>query len=102
VDAEPADGSVFGRCAEVGRWLHQRVERHAVIAHRRLQGAITAVVLVTTSYGLGSFVGRTPKESVLLLIIFISVTTFTGLVTVAVLAQRRQAELALEAYNRTL
>jgi serine phosphatase RsbU (regulator of sigma subunit) len=64
--------------------------------------AITAVALVTTSYGVGSFVGRTPEESVLLLIIFISVMTFTGLVTVAVLAQRRQAELALEAYNRML
>jgi len=64
--------------------------------------AITAVVLVTTSYGVGSFVGRTPEESVLLLIIFIAVMTFTGLVTVAVLAQRRQAELALEAYNRQL
>src|SRR5437899_2121371 len=64
--------------------------------------AITAVALVTTSYGVGSFVGRTPEESVLLLIIFISVMTFTGLVTVAVLAQRRQAELALEAYNRQL
>jgi serine phosphatase RsbU (regulator of sigma subunit) len=64
--------------------------------------AITAVALITTSYGVGSFVGRTPEESVLLLVIFISVMTFTGLVTVAVLAQRRQAELALEAYNRQL
>src|SRR6516165_3907514 len=34
--------------------------------------AITAVALVTTSYGVGSFVGRTPEESVLLLVIFIS------------------------------
>ena len=64
--------------------------------------AITAVTIVTTSYGVGQFVGRSPDEAVLLLEIFVAVITFTGLLTVAVLAQRRQAEAALEAYNRML
>ena len=64
--------------------------------------AITAVTIASTSYGVGEFVGRSPDEAVLLLEIFIAVITFTGLLTVAVLAQRRQAEAALEAYNRML
>ncbi len=64
--------------------------------------AITVVTIITTSYGVGQFVGRSPDEAVLLLEIFVAVITFTGLLTVAVLAQRRQAEAALEAYNRML
>ncbi len=64
--------------------------------------AITAVTIVNASQGVGQFVGRSPDETVLLLEIFIAVITFTGLLTVAVLAQRRQAEMALEAYNRLL
>jgi serine phosphatase RsbU (regulator of sigma subunit) len=64
--------------------------------------AITVVTIVNASQGVGQFVGRTPDETVLLLEIFIAVITFTGLLTVAVLAQRRQAEIALEAYNRML
>jgi serine phosphatase RsbU (regulator of sigma subunit) len=64
--------------------------------------AMTAVTIVNASQGVGQFAGRSPDETILLLEIFIAVITFTGLLTVSVLAQRRQAELALEAYNRLL
>ena len=58
--------------------------------------------ILTTINGVGSFVGRTPNESILLLEVFLAVITFTGLLTVAILAQRRAAEAALEAHNRML
>ncbi len=64
--------------------------------------AITAFAILNTIDGVGSFVGRTPNESILLLEVFLAVITFTGLLTVAILAQRRAAEAALEAHNRTL
>ena len=64
--------------------------------------AITAFAILTTINGVGSFVGRTPNESILLLEVFLAVITFTGLLTVAILAQRRAAEAALEAHNRML
>jgi len=64
--------------------------------------AITAFAILTTINGVGSFVGRTPAESILLLEVFMAVITFTGLLTVAILAQRRAAEAALEAHNRML
>jgi serine phosphatase RsbU (regulator of sigma subunit) len=64
--------------------------------------AITAFAILTTIDGVGSFVGKTPAESILLLEVFMAVITFTGLLTVAILAQRRAAEAALEAHNRML
>ncbi len=64
--------------------------------------AITAFAILTTINGVGSFVGGTPNESILLLEVFLAVITFTGLLTVAILAQRRAAEAALEAHNRML
>jgi serine phosphatase RsbU (regulator of sigma subunit) len=64
--------------------------------------AITGFAILNTIDGVGSFVGRTPNESILLLEVFLAVITFTGLLTVAILAQRRAAEAALEAHNRTL
>jgi len=64
--------------------------------------AITAFAILTTINGVGSFVGKTPAESILLLEVFMAVITFTGLLTVAILAQRRAAEAALEAHNRML
>jgi serine phosphatase RsbU (regulator of sigma subunit) len=64
--------------------------------------AITVVVVLATTRGLGSFVGKTDNESILLLEGFMAVITFTGLITVAVRAQQRQAETALERHNRLL
>jgi serine phosphatase RsbU (regulator of sigma subunit) len=64
--------------------------------------AITIVVVLATTRGLGSFVGKTDNESILLLEGFMAVITFTGLLTVAVRAQQRQAETALERHNRLL
>jgi serine phosphatase RsbU (regulator of sigma subunit) len=64
--------------------------------------AITIVVVLATTRGLGSFVGKTDNESILLLEGFMAVITFTGLLTVAVRAQQRQAETSLERHNRLL
>jgi serine phosphatase RsbU (regulator of sigma subunit) len=64
--------------------------------------AITVVVVLATTRGLGSFVGKSDNESILLLEGFMAVITFTGLLTVAVRAQQAQAETALERHNRVL
>jgi serine phosphatase RsbU (regulator of sigma subunit) len=64
--------------------------------------AISAVIIVATAYGTGSFIGKTDNQSFLLVEGFMAVITFTGVLVVAVRAQQRAAEVALEAYNRTL
>jgi len=64
--------------------------------------AISAVTIVATIYGLGSFVGKTDNESLLLLEGFMAVITLTGLLIVAVRAGQLEAEAALEAHNRML
>jgi serine phosphatase RsbU (regulator of sigma subunit) len=64
--------------------------------------AITVVVVLATTRGVGSFVGKSDNESILLLEGFMAVITFTGLLTVAVRAQQKQAETALERHNRVL
>jgi serine phosphatase RsbU (regulator of sigma subunit) len=64
--------------------------------------AITVVVVLATTHGVGSFVGKTDNESILLLEGFMAVITFTGLLTVAVRQQQKQAETALERHNRML
>jgi serine phosphatase RsbU (regulator of sigma subunit) len=64
--------------------------------------AITVVAILGSIDGIGSFVGKTPNETILLLDTFIAVMTFTGLLTVAVRAQQLEAEAALEAHNRML
>ncbi len=64
--------------------------------------AITVVVVLATTHGVGSFVGKTDNESILLLEGFMAVITFTGLLTVAVRAQQKQAETALARHNRVL
>jgi integral membrane sensor domain MASE1 len=64
--------------------------------------AITVVAILGSIDGIGSFVGKTPNETILLLDTFIAVMTFTGLLTVAVRAQQLEAEGALEAHNRML
>jgi integral membrane sensor domain MASE1 len=64
--------------------------------------AITVVTIVATIYGHGSFVGKTPNESILLLEGFMAVITFTGLLIIAVRSQQHEAEAALEAHNRML
>ena len=64
--------------------------------------AITIVVVLATTRGVGSFVGKTDNESILLLEGFMAVITFTGLLTVAVRQQQRQAETALARHNRVL
>jgi serine phosphatase RsbU (regulator of sigma subunit) len=63
---------------------------------------ISAVIIVATAHGIGSFVGKTDDQSFLLVEGFMAVITFTGVLVVAVRAQQRAAEIALEAYNRTL
>jgi serine phosphatase RsbU (regulator of sigma subunit) len=64
--------------------------------------AITAVAILSTIHGVGSFVGRTANESILLLEGFMAVITFTGLLVVAVRAEQQEADAALEAHNRML
>ena len=64
--------------------------------------AITVVAILATIYGVGSFVGKTANESILLLEGFMAVITFTGLLVVAVRAQQLEADAALEAHNRML
>ena len=64
--------------------------------------AITVVTILATMYGVGSFVGNTANESILLLEGFMAVITFTGLLVVAVRAQQLEADAALEAHNRML
>ena len=64
--------------------------------------AITVVTILATIYGVGSFVGNTANESILLLEGFMAVITFTGLLVVAVRAQQLEARPALEAHNRML
>jgi serine phosphatase RsbU (regulator of sigma subunit) len=64
--------------------------------------AITVVAILSTMHGVGSFVGRTPNVSILLLEGFMAVITFTGLLVVAVRAQQLEADAALEAHNRML
>src|ERR1700761_3465470 len=64
--------------------------------------AISAVIIVTTASGIGSFIGKSDNQSFLLVEGFMAVIGFTGLLVVAVRAQQEAAEAALEAYNRTL
>ena len=64
--------------------------------------AITVVTILATINGVGSFVGKTANESILLLEGFMAVITFTGLLVVAVRAQQLEADAALEAHNRML
>ena len=64
--------------------------------------AISAVIIVATAYGIGSFVGKTDNQSFLLVEGFMAVITFTGVLVVAVRAQQSAAEAALEAHNRML
>jgi serine phosphatase RsbU (regulator of sigma subunit) len=64
--------------------------------------AITAVAILATIHGVGSFVGKTDNESILLLEAFMAVITFTGLLLVAVRTQQLEADAALEAHNRML
>ncbi len=64
--------------------------------------AISAVIIVGTANGVGSFIGKSDNQSFLLVEGFMAVISFTGLLVVAVRAQQEAAELALEAYNRTL
>jgi serine phosphatase RsbU (regulator of sigma subunit) len=64
--------------------------------------AISAVIIVATANGVGSFIGKSDNQSFLLVEGFMAVISFTGLLVVAVRAQQEAAELALEAYNRTL
>ena len=64
--------------------------------------AITVVTILATMYGVGSFVGNTANESILLLQGFMAVITFTGLLVVAVRAQQLEADDALAAHNRML
>ncbi len=64
--------------------------------------AISAVIIVTTASGIGSFIGKSDNQSFLLVEGFMAVISFTGLLVVAVRAQQEAAEAALEAYNRTL
>jgi serine phosphatase RsbU (regulator of sigma subunit) len=64
--------------------------------------AISAVIIVTTANGIGSFIGKSDNQSFLLVEGFMAVISFTGLLVVAVRAQQEAAEAALEAYNRTL
>ena len=64
--------------------------------------AITVVTILATIHGVGSFVGKTANESILLLEGFMAVITFTGLLVVAVRAQQLDADAALEAHNRML
>lgn len=64
--------------------------------------AITVVTIFTTIRGVGSFVGITDNESILLLDGFMGVITFTGLLVVAVRSQQLRADAALEAHNRML
>ena len=66
------------------------------------RAAISAVIVVATAYGVGSFVGKTDNQSFLLVEGFVAVITATGLLMIAVRAQQQAAESALEAYNRTL
>lgn len=63
---------------------------------------ISAVIVVATANGIGSFIGKTDDQSFLLVEGFMAVITFTGVLVVAVRSQQRAAELALEAYTRTL
>jgi serine phosphatase RsbU (regulator of sigma subunit) len=65
-------------------------------------GAITIVAILATIRGVGSFVGATPTESILLLNGFMAVMTFTALLVVAVRAQQLAADAALAAHNRML
>lgn len=68
-----------------------------------LASAATMVVTtLATVYGVGSFVGATANESILLLEGFMAVIVFTGLLVVAVRAQKLEADAALEAHNRML
>lgn len=64
--------------------------------------AISAVIIVATASGVGSFIGKSDNQSFLLVEGFMAVISFTGLLVVAVRAQQEAAEAALEAYNRTL
>lgn len=64
--------------------------------------AISAVIIVATANGVGSFIGKSDNQSFLLVEGFMAVISFTGLLVVAVRAQQEAAELALAAYNRTL
>ncbi len=64
--------------------------------------AISAVIIVATANGIGSFIGKSDNQSFLLVEGFMAVISFTGLLVVAVRAQQEAAEAALEAYNRTL
>jgi serine phosphatase RsbU (regulator of sigma subunit) len=64
--------------------------------------AISAVIIVATAHGVGSFIGKSDNQSFLLVEGFMAVISFTGLLVVAVRAQQEAAELALEAHNRTL
>jgi serine phosphatase RsbU (regulator of sigma subunit) len=64
--------------------------------------AISAVIIVATAAGVGSFVGKTGNQSFLLVEGFVAVITFTGLLMIAVRAQQSAAESALEAHNRML
>ena len=64
--------------------------------------AITIAPFSSPSTAIGSFVGKTDDESILLLEVFMAVITFTGLLVVAVRAQQLDAEAALEAHNAML
>jgi serine phosphatase RsbU (regulator of sigma subunit) len=64
--------------------------------------AISAVIIVATANGVGSFIGKSDNQSFLLVEGFMAVISFTGLLVVAVRAQQEAAEAALEAHNRTL